>query len=182
MPKVGYFYFRSWKSHYRWQFCRFQQLPKQDLGLGFDETHERRKDDKDLISEGHLGVSESSYGNEWHFIFCAPLCNWVQVSTNCRSCHWWHGQGSRLLWYDSCSKEGILELRTTVFAAAVEEQPRPAMRIALDQSTPGQSWILVSQSSPSVTWFTVLPFIPALVSELRWYLITSRKTTKQITC
>lgn len=79
-------FFRSWKSHYRWQFCRFRQLPKQDLGMGFDETHERGKDDRDLISEGHLGVSES-YGNEWCFIFWAPVCNWVQVSTNCRADH-----------------------------------------------------------------------------------------------
>lgn len=33
----------TWKSHYRWQFCRFQQLPKWDLSTGFVETHERWK-------------------------------------------------------------------------------------------------------------------------------------------
>lgn len=41
---------------------------KQNLGMGFHETDERRNDDRDLVSEGHLGVSDS-YGNEWHFIF-----------------------------------------------------------------------------------------------------------------
>lgn len=42
------FFSQSWKSHYR--FFRFQQFLKQDSAMGFDETHERGKDDRDLIS------------------------------------------------------------------------------------------------------------------------------------
>lgn len=54
------------------RFCKFQQLPEQDLGMGFDKTHERGQEDRTLILEGHLGVSES-VGKEWHFIFWTPL-------------------------------------------------------------------------------------------------------------
>lgn len=146
--------------------------------MGFDETRDRGKDNRSLILHGHLGVSDS-YGNQWLFIFRAPLCNWVQVPTDCRADHTIGGKE------EETDASGMIPAVTrnflsslTTISAAVEEQPTPAMRIPLEQRTPGKSCTLVSNISPSVTWFNFLPVLPALSSELRWYSTTSRKTTK----